>query len=265
MKKDSRQRLFEVMKRVAPDFTGKALNEEVLSTQDKQIEQEKNKDYLPITAPAGSPDDKLFTDIVSKGIDSHLEGFTKSKFEIKNSSLGNRRVFNFHRSEIPILLRRLEELGTPEALQWKEDIEKYQDTPVFSEGWGRNLAAGAMMGAASLMPMKANAQSQNVPTNNKPGTEMSQDNSKETSSYMIGVANQFASSAMQSGNIDDAGVFKEIGKFYQNVRDGKTTTPLSTTAQQYVQKLKKDSKTMDSNTLQKYIQAGSQTQRSNYN
>jgi hypothetical protein len=131
MKKDSKQRLFEVMKRVAPDFTGKALNEDIQSTQDKQIEQEKNKDYLPITAPAGSPDDKLFTQVVNQGIDSHLEGFTKSKFEIKNSSLGNRRVFNFHRSEIPILLRRLEEIGTPEALQWKEDIEQYKDTPVF--------------------------------------------------------------------------------------------------------------------------------------
>ena len=129
--KNSKQRLFEVMKRVAPDFTGKALNEEIQSTQDKQIEQEKNKDYLPITTPVGSPDDKLFTEVVNQGIDSHLEGFTKSKFEIKNSSLGNRRIFNFHRSELPVLLRRLEEIGSPEALQWKEDIENYQDTPAF--------------------------------------------------------------------------------------------------------------------------------------
>ena len=68
-----------------------------------------------------------------------------------------------------------------------------------------------------------------------------------------------------TGNVDDAGTFKEIAKFYQNIRDGKTTTPLSTIAQQYVQKLKKDSKTMDANTLQKYIQAGSQTQRPNFN
>ena len=131
MKKDSKQRLFEVMKRVAPDFTGKVLNEEIQSTQDKQIEQEKNKDYLPITTPVGSPDDKLFTEVVNQGIDSHLEGFTKSKFEIKNSSLGNRRIFNFHRSELPILIRRLEEIGTEEAYQWARDIEDYKDTPVF--------------------------------------------------------------------------------------------------------------------------------------
>lgn len=125
MKKDSKQRLFEVMKRVAPNFTGKALNEEVTP------EQQQNKEFLPITTPVGSPDDKLFTEVINQGIDSHLEGFTKSKFEIKNSSLGNRRIFNFHRTEIPILLRRLEEIGTEEAFQWKDDIEKYQDTPVF--------------------------------------------------------------------------------------------------------------------------------------
>jgi hypothetical protein len=131
MKKNSKERLFEVMKRVAPNFTGKALNEEVVSAEEKLAQQQQNKDYLPITTPVGSPDDKLFTEVINQGIDSHLEGFTKSKFEIKNSSLGNRRIFNFHRSEIPILLRRLEEIGTEEALQWKDDIENYKDTPVF--------------------------------------------------------------------------------------------------------------------------------------
>jgi hypothetical protein len=125
MKRDDKKRLFEVMKRVAPNFTGSALNEEVVPEQQPQA----NKEFLPITTPIGSPDDKLFTDVVNQGIDSHLEGFTKSKFEIKNSSLGNRKIFNFHKSEIPILLRRLEEIGTEEAQQWARDIEEYKDTP----------------------------------------------------------------------------------------------------------------------------------------
>ena len=110
------------MKRVAPNFTGNALNEEVVPEQQPQASGE----FLPITTPIGSPDDKLFTDVVSQGIDSHLEGFTKSKFEIKNSSLGNRKIFNFHKSEIPILIRRLEEIGTEEAQQWARDIEEYK-------------------------------------------------------------------------------------------------------------------------------------------
>jgi hypothetical protein len=85
-----------------------------------------NSEFLPISAPEGSPDDKLFMDVVNQGIDSSLEGFTKSKFEIKNGSLGNRRIFNFHKSELPIVLRRLEDMGTPEAQQWKQDIEDYE-------------------------------------------------------------------------------------------------------------------------------------------
>lgn len=127
MKTNSKQRLFEVMQRLDKSFNPK-LNEDFNPV--KEVE-ETNPNFLPITTPVGSPDDKLFTEVINQGIDSHLEGFVKSKFEIKNSSLGNRRIFNFHREEIPILLRRLEEIGTPESLQWKEDIEKYGDTPVF--------------------------------------------------------------------------------------------------------------------------------------
>ena len=127
MKTYDKQRLFEVMQRLDKSFNPK-LNEDFNPVKE---EEETNPDFLPITTPVGSPDDKLFTEVVNQGIDSHLEGFVKSKFEIKNSSLGNRRIFNFHREEIPILLRRLEEIGTPEALQWKEDVEKYGDTPVF--------------------------------------------------------------------------------------------------------------------------------------
>ncbi len=182
MKRNDKQRLFEVMQRVAPNFSGKILNEDFDFQQKikngdvwldhygpsgskeytdgeiwynrggqqlrnpeeynphsdgytpfgdegdgmyEDFEQEETSEFLPITAPVGSPDDKLFTDIVNQGIDSHLEGFTKSKFEIKNASTGNRKVFNFHKSEIPILIRRLQELGTPEADQWADDIQNY--------------------------------------------------------------------------------------------------------------------------------------------
>jgi hypothetical protein len=88
---------------------------------------ESTGEYFPITTPVGSEDDKLFVSIVNQGIDSSLEGFTKSDFTVKDTSLGKRRVFNFHTSELPILLRRLEELGTDEALQWKDDIENYDN------------------------------------------------------------------------------------------------------------------------------------------
>jgi len=118
MKKDNKERLFEIMGKIDKSFKPK-LNENL----DEYRTDDSN--YFPITTPVGSEDDKLFVSIVNQGIDSHLEGFTKSKFTVENTSIGKRRVFNFHVSELPILLRRLEELGTDEALSWKEDIENY--------------------------------------------------------------------------------------------------------------------------------------------
>jgi hypothetical protein len=103
----------EEQKFITDEMNAEGSNNELNETTD---------DIFPITVPIGSEDDKLFTSIVNQGIDSHLEGFTKSKFGVKG---GERRVFNFDKSELPILLRRLEELGTEEALQWKNDIETY--------------------------------------------------------------------------------------------------------------------------------------------
>jgi len=114
MKKDSKQRLFEVMARLDKTFK---LNENV----------DNSEEFFPISTPVGSEDDALFIGIVNQGIDSSLEGFTKSNFEVKPGSLGNRRIFNFHKDEIPILLRRLGEVGTEEAQQWIEDIQNQEN------------------------------------------------------------------------------------------------------------------------------------------
>ena len=114
---NGKQRLIEVMSRLDKTFKPK-LNEE--------FDQPVN-DFFPITTPIGSEDDKLFVEIVNQGIDSHLEGFTKSKFSVENTSIGKRRKFDFHKSELPILLRRLEELGTEDAFRWKTDIENYDN------------------------------------------------------------------------------------------------------------------------------------------
>lgn len=76
--------------------------------------------YMDITCYMGSFDFRMFKDIVNQGIDSHLEGFTRSKFfRIKNS---DNFMFSFDWDELPILLRRLEEIGTPIAMSWWHDI-----------------------------------------------------------------------------------------------------------------------------------------------
>ena len=84
-----------------------------------------NDEFFEITAPVGSGDEQMFIGVVNQGIDSHLEGFGKSKFDVRQGSLGARRIFNFHKSELPILLRRLRNLGTEEADSWANDIENY--------------------------------------------------------------------------------------------------------------------------------------------
>lgn len=74
---------------------------------------------LRITCPIGSQDAALFQVIVNAGIDSHLEAFTKSKFEWENGRL----ILNFDRSELPTLVRRLRELGRENSDLWADDIE----------------------------------------------------------------------------------------------------------------------------------------------
>jgi hypothetical protein len=111
----------------AIETLNRELDKKIDSLNNMNEINESTDEYFPITTPIGSEDDKLFVGIVNQGIDSSLEGFTKSDFTVKDTSLGKRRVFNFHTSELPILLRRLEELGTEEALQWKDDIENYDN------------------------------------------------------------------------------------------------------------------------------------------
>lgn len=93
----------------------------------KGINENDSEQFFPVSTPVGSEDDALFIEIINQGIDSSLEGFTKSNFEVKPGSLGNRRIFNFHKDELPILLRRLGEIGTPEAQQWIEDIQNQEN------------------------------------------------------------------------------------------------------------------------------------------
>lgn len=71
-----------------------------------------------ITIPLGSTDLEIFIAVVNQGIDSRLEGFTRSEF----TDNGTRAILNFDETELPILIRRLVELNTDEADFWADDI-----------------------------------------------------------------------------------------------------------------------------------------------
>ena len=72
-----------------------------------------------ITCRVGSEDFKLFSSIIDQGIDSHLEGFTESKFVIEDGRL----KMSMSKNDIKILVRRLRELDDENADQWADDIE----------------------------------------------------------------------------------------------------------------------------------------------
>ena len=88
------------------------------------------KDFFPIETPYDSEDYKLMKAVVNKGIDSHLEGFTKSEFK-KSPHFNNKFLWNIEVSELPILYRRLQELydetGNEDYLSFKEDIQNVAD------------------------------------------------------------------------------------------------------------------------------------------
>ncbi len=96
------------------------------------------KDFFPIETTYDSEDYKLMKNVVNKGIDSHLEAFTKSKFG-KSPNFNNKFLFDIHTSELPILYRRLQDLadetGNDDYTSLLDDIRSVADV-------GLNAMAG---------------------------------------------------------------------------------------------------------------------------
>lgn len=100
--------------------------------EDNEQEEAHHGEFVPITIPLSNRDEvALFTSVVNQGIDASLQAFTKSKFSRGRGRFGEGRlVLEFHTSELPMLVRRLEELGTEESERWAEDIK---ELPEYSE------------------------------------------------------------------------------------------------------------------------------------
>lgn len=79
---------------------------------------------------------------------------------------------------------------------------------------------------------------------------------KQIYAFMIGCATESASLSMQKGDIDAAGSFKEISKYYQALRDGIKPLPLSEQASKYLIVLENMYKNLDINTINHFITDG---------
>lgn len=76
---------------------------------------------LELSVSMGTADYKPIIAVINQGIDSRLEGFTKSIFTVN----GSRLTAAFDPGEVQILMRRLWELaenGDESAYDWEDDI-----------------------------------------------------------------------------------------------------------------------------------------------
>ena len=104
--------------------------EDELSQEDKWVSftfgttpEEVIKERVQKQTPSGYPmqikskeEWSTIANAVNQGIDSHLEGFTRSKFDSKTGAI------NIHPEEMTVLLRRLFEDGSDSAWGLRSDI-----------------------------------------------------------------------------------------------------------------------------------------------
>jgi len=115
------------IKQIKKVKTGKTMGGKNVLKGNISTKESIDNDFFEISVYVGSDDYKIFKDIIDQGIDSHLEGFTKSKFDYKPNE--HRYYLNFHKSELDILLRRLQEMWEASeddnVYQWIDDIKNY--------------------------------------------------------------------------------------------------------------------------------------------
>lgn len=104
----------------------------------------KESPFFKIETFMGSDDFEILKNIVNQGIDSNLEGFTKSKFFPAESDT-SRFIFAFHLNEMPVLLRRLQEKTNDEKYEAlyndiKDVYEKEQTETLAENEEGRYLS-----------------------------------------------------------------------------------------------------------------------------
>lgn len=84
--------------------------------------------HVEITTTLYGSDYELFKRVIERGIDSHLEAFTESTFEEKDYRGQPRLVMSFEVSELPLLVRRLNEDGE-DGEYWALNIQDLDEYP----------------------------------------------------------------------------------------------------------------------------------------
>jgi len=146
--------------------------------------------------------------------------------------------------------------------------EKYIIDDIFSsnenvsEWWNKfvNYGKKGLLIATILLSIafSAQAQQQNKSIDViKQGTQMMRYTEKNNVySFFVGISSENVSLSMKKGDIDYAGGFKELSKYYENLRDNKTPEQLSQNAIKCLQLIKHLYDKLDKNDISNFIQHG---------
>jgi len=118
-----------------------------------------------------------------------------------------------------------------------------------------------LLTAAILLTLAGTAQAQNKAQAAdvlKTGIEYVNDKSVKTDIYsaLTSLAAKYTSFAMQERKIEEAGGFKEVRLYYQNLRDGKTPQQLSEMGKKCAKIILNSMKKFDNNMFNELIQDG---------
>jgi len=131
-----------------------------------------------------------------------------------------------------------------------------------SEWWSKFIDYGkkGLLTATILLSIafSSQAQQQNKSMDViKQGTQMMQSNDKNNVySFFVGISTENSSLSMRNGDIESAAGFKEISKYYENLRDGKDAEKLSINAIKCIKKIKNLYNKLDKNDISNFIQNG---------
>lgn len=117
-----------------------------------------------------------------------------------------------------------------------------------------------LLTASIILSVAFSAQSQNSNKTQdviKQGTELVTDNIKnDVYSFMVGLSKENMSLSMQNGDIDSAGAFKELSKYYQDLRDNIEPLKLSDLAKKSLKVLTSMKEKLDNETITHFIKVG---------
>lgn len=147
-----------------------------------------------------------------------------------------------------------------------EELRIINDILSTNEGFGDwfnkfvEYGKKGLLTAGIILTIAFSAQAENTNKTNdviKQGIELaSSDVKNDVYSFMIGISKENVSLSMKKGDIDSAGAFKEISKYYQDLKTGKKPLELTNHAKKYMKVISEMYENLDQEAINHFIRVG---------